>query len=144
MSLTPSEMDWLKGRDLSARDIALVYDVPPQLIGIEGSQTFANFEQARLSLYEDAVLPLIDSTKDDLNRWLAPAFGDELALDFDLDAIPALAPRRERKWAMVKGADFLSVNEKRAELGFAPIEGGDKVPPTGGQGPEETEPQTGR
>ena len=143
MSLTPSEMDWLKGRDLSARDIALVYDVPPQLIGIEGSQTFANFEQARLSLYEDAVLPLIDSTKDDLNRWLAPAFGDELALDFDLDAIPALAPRRERKWAMVKGADFLSVNEKRAELGFGPVEEGDKVPATGGQEPEETKPQTG-
>jgi HK97 family phage portal protein len=95
------------------------------------------------SEYEDAVLPLIDSTRDDLNRWLAPAFGDELALDFDLDAIPALAPRRERKWAMVKGADFLSVNEKRAELGFAPVEEGDKVPATGGQEPEETKPQTG-
>ena len=87
---------------------------------------------------------MIDSTRDDLNRWLAPAFGDELALDFDLDAIPALAPRRERKWAMVKGADFLSVNEKRAELGFGPVEEGDKVPATGGQEPEETKPTSFR
>ena len=129
MSLTPTEMDWLKGRDLSARDIALVFDVPPQLVGIEGSQTFANFEQARLSLYEDAVLPLAGSYRDDLNRWLVPAFGTDLELALDQDAISALAPRRERKWRMVRDADFLTVNERRAVLGFAPIDGGDVLLP---------------
>lgn len=60
MSLSPKDMDWLAGKDMSAREIALAYNVPPQLVGIEGSLTFANFEQARLSLYEDAVLPLLD------------------------------------------------------------------------------------
>jgi HK97 family phage portal protein len=118
IAMSPHDMDWLKGRDLSARDIAMAYDVPPQLVGIEGSQTFANFAQARLSLYEDAVLPLVDCYKDDLNYWLVPQFGDDLQLDYDEDAIPALAPRREAKWAQVKEADFLSTNEKRAELGF--------------------------
>jgi HK97 family phage portal protein len=125
ISLAPTDLDWLKGRDLSARDIALAYDVPPQLVGIEGSQTFANFEQARLSLYEDAVLPLLDSYRDDFNRWLVPASGEDLALEFNEDGIPALAPRRRAVWDMVQQADFLTVNEKRVTLGFAAIEGGD-------------------
>ena len=125
ISMSPTDLDWLKGRDLSARDIALAYDVPPQLVGIEGSQTFANFEQARLSLYEDAVLPLLDSYRDDFNRWLVSAFGEDLSLEFNEDAIPALAPRRRVVWDMVRRADFLTVNEKRTTLGFTAIEGGD-------------------
>lgn len=129
ISLSPTDLDWLKGRDLSARDIALAFDVPPQLVGIEGSQTFANFEQARLSLYEDAVLPLLDSYRDDLNRWLVPAFDEAFTLEFDEDAIPALAPRRRAVWDMVRKADFLTVNEKRAALGFDAVAGGDALPP---------------
>lgn len=142
MSISPKDMDWLKGRDVSARDIAMGYDVPPQLVGIEGSQTFANFEQARLSLYEDAVLPLVDSYADDLNRWLVPAFGPDLELGFDQDAIPALSPRRKEKWDMVRQSDFLTVNEKRQELGFDAVEGGDvvlvplTVTPLGAEPPE--------
>ncbi len=127
ISLAPTDLDWLKGRDLSARDIALTYDVPPQLVGIEGSQTFANFEQARLSLYEDAVLPLLDSYRDDLNRWLVPSFGPDLQLNFDQDAVSALAPRRKAKWDMVRRASFLTINEKRAALGYAPIADGDRL-----------------
>ena len=126
MSLSPIDMDFLKGLDRSARDIAMTYDVPPQLVGVEGSQTFANFEQARLSLYEDAVLPMLDQYKDDLNGWLVPMYGDEdLELDYDENAIPALAPRRQAKWDNIGSADFLTINEKRKELGFDAIEGGD-------------------
>lgn len=121
ISMSPSEMDWLKGRDMAARDIAMAYDVPPQLVGIEGSQTYANFEQAVLSLYDNAVLPLVDCYKDDLNMWLTPMYGDDLFLDFDLDAIEALAPRRQAKWNNVSTADFLTINEKRQELGFEPL-----------------------
>ena len=122
IALTPTDMDWLKGRDMSARDIAMAYDVPPQLVGIEGSQTYANFEQAILSLYDSAVLPLVDSYKDDLNMWLSPMFGDDIFLDFDKDQIEALQPRRQKKWENVSQADFLTINEKRDALGFDKIE----------------------
>ncbi len=122
LSISPKDMDWLQGRDMSARDIAMAYDVPPQLVGISGSQTFANFEQARLSLYEDAVMPLLDGYTDDLNRWLVPIFDENLHLEFDQDAIPALAVRRREKWAMVQSSTILTINEKRQELGFDRIE----------------------
>jgi phage portal protein BeeE len=73
------------------------------------------------------VIPLLRHLRDELNAWLAPRFGEDLALEVDLDEIPALALRRERTWARLKGAEFLTLNEKRALAGFAPVAGGDKV-----------------
>jgi HK97 family phage portal protein len=125
MSLSPKDMDWLAGKDVSAREIALAFHVPPQLIGIEGSQTFANFEQARLALFDDAVLPLLEHVKDEFNNWLAPQFGEGLGIGYDTDKIEALAPRREKIWERLAQADFLTVNEKRAALGYPALAEGD-------------------
>jgi HK97 family phage portal protein len=127
MSLSPKDMDWLAGKDVSAREIALAFHVPPQLIGIEGSLTFSNFEQARLALFDDAVLPLLDHFKDELNHWLAPQYGDDISVDYDIDGIDALAPRREKIWNRIATAPFMTINEKRAALGMAAIEGGDRL-----------------
>lgn len=143
MSLSPKDMDWLAGKDVSAREIALAFHVPPQLVGIEGSLTFANFEQARLALYDDAVLPLLDAFKDELNRWLVPQFGDNLCLEYDADEIPALEPRRREKWETVKTADFLTVNEKRMAVGYEPIDGGDMLLVNAGSIPLDTVADTG-
>lgn len=126
MSMSPKDMDWLAGKDVSAREIALAFHVPPQLIGIPGSLSFANFEQARLALYDDAVLPLAHHLRDELNNWLCPRFEGGVSVDLDLDRVEALAPRREKIWERVNAATFMTANEKRAALGLAPLpEGGD-------------------
>lgn len=138
MAMSPKDMDWLQGKNLSAQEIALAYHVPSQLVGIEGSLTFANFEQARLALYDDAVLPLIDTVRDELNRWLVPLYGDGLRLDYDVDSIGALEPRRKEKWEAVKTADFLTINEKRAAVGYEEIDGGDMLLVSAGAIPLDT------
>ena len=125
MALSPKDMDFLAGKDMAAREIALAFNVPPQLVGVEGSLTYANFEQARLALYDDAILPLLHHVRDELNNWLAPVFGSDLALDYDIDAIDALSPRREKIWSRLSRADFMTVNEKRAAVGLSPLENGD-------------------
>jgi HK97 family phage portal protein len=127
MSITPKDMDWLAGKDVSAREIALAFHVPPQLIGIDGSLTFANFEQARLALFDDAVIPLLDHVKDELNHWLCPRYGADISLDYDIDRIEAFAPRREKTWARISAADFMTVNEKRTALGLPALENGDTL-----------------
>ncbi len=127
MALSPKDMDWLAGKDVSAREIALAFHVPPQLVGIDGSLTFANFAQARLALFDDAVLPLLSHARDAFNNWLAPRFGSALQIDFDTDAIEALSPRRAETWARVTAADFMTLNEKRQALGLSPLAGGDNI-----------------
>lgn len=127
MSLSPKDMDWLAGKEVSAREIALAFHVPPQLVGIEGSLSFANFEQARLALFDDAVLPMLDHVKDELNHWLAPRFGDDIQIDYDVDKIEAFATRREKVWQRINNAHFMTINEKRAALGMPAIDGGDRL-----------------
>ncbi len=132
MSLSPTEMDWLNGKDSSSRDVCAAFGVPPQMIGVPGSQTHANYEEARLSLYEDTVIPLLSKFTDALNSWLVPAFGaadqaDALTLKLDLDEVPALAPRRATVWTRVATADWLTVNEKRAATGYEDLPEGDVI-----------------
>jgi HK97 family phage portal protein len=117
-ALSPRDMDWSKGKELSAQDIASTYGVPLQLIPIPGSQTFANYEQARGALYEDEVLPLMDNLLDELNNWLSPQYGDRVKLSIDIDAVPALEPRRKERWVAVQAADWLTPNEKREATGY--------------------------
>lgn len=117
MSLSPQDMDFIAGKHSSARDIALAFGVPPQLLGIPGDNTYGNLVEARLALWEQTVLPLMDAIVGSLNQWLVPHFGRDLTLSYDEDQISALAPRREKVWARVGGADFLTIEEKRRLAG---------------------------
>lgn len=117
MSLSPKDMDFIETKNSAARDIALAFGVPPQLLGIPGDNTYSNLVEARLALWEQTILPFLDNITDALNNWLVPQFGGNIELAYDLDSIPALAPRREAAWNRVKDAGFLSDEEKRRVLG---------------------------
>lgn len=118
IALSPKDMDWLNGKNVSAQDIAGAYGVPLQVIPLPGSQTFANYEQARAALYEDTALPLVDSLVDELNRWLSWHYGDDVRISYDVDSIEALEVRRKERWAAIQLASWLSTNEKRDATGY--------------------------
>lgn len=117
MSLKPKDMDFMEMKHSSARDIALAFGVPPQLLGIPGDNTYSNMVEARVAFWEQTVIPLVDRFLDALNLWLVPKYGQNLRLFADLETVPALAPRREAMWERVKNADFLSDAEKRKLTG---------------------------
>lgn len=117
MSLNPRDMDFINIKHSAARDVALAFGVPPQLLGIPGDNTYANLKEARMALWEQTVLPLLSSITDALNNWLAPMFDSALTLSLDQDAIPILAEKRDAYWARIAAADFLSAEEKRKLLG---------------------------
>lgn len=126
ISLSPQQMDFLENKNVSARDIALAFGVPPLLLNISNDNTFANYKEARIAFYEDTVLNVIGKIRDELNSWLVPQFGDEkLFLDFNKDSIPALVEKRMMLFETVKQNKELSFNEKRELLGYDTIEGFD-------------------
>jgi len=121
MSMTPKDMDFVEAKNSAARDIALAFGVPPQLLGIPGDNTYSNLAEARLALWEQTVAPLVKMTVDALNSWLAPMFGDGLELCADFSDISALALRNQPIWDRMQTANFLTVDEKRAAVGYGPI-----------------------
>jgi HK97 family phage portal protein len=119
LSLTPADMDFVSLKAAAAREIALAFGVPPMLMGLPGDNSYANYSEANRALWRLAVVPAAEKIVGGLARGLG-AWWPGLALKLDLDAIPALASDRERLWGMVAGADFLTDDEKREALGFAP------------------------
>lgn len=119
MSLSPKDMDFIASKNASARDIALAFGVPPQLLGIPGDSTYSNLQEARVSLWEQTILPLVANTADALNHWLLPLFGEGLELVPNTDDILPLAIRNQAIWDRVEKASFLTDDEKRAAVGYA-------------------------
>ncbi|WP_156679437.1 phage portal protein [Sphingomonas profundi] len=122
MSLTPADMDFVALKAAAAREIALAFGVPPMLLGLPGDVSYANYSEANRALWRLAIVPLAGKIVAGLGAALA-AWWPGLALQLDLDAIPALSADRERLWGQVAAADFLSVDEKREMLGFGPAGG---------------------
>ena len=127
MGLSPKDLDFIEGKYLSAREISQVYGVPPMLVGVPGDSTFSNYKEARYHLWEDTVLPLLEMMKGEFNKWLSPFFEEAITFDYNTEGIPALAPKREALWGKIEKASFLTLNEKRALLGYPPIPTGDRV-----------------
>ena len=130
MGLTPKDMDFLNLRHLSAKDIALCFGVPSQLVGVPDAQTYSNMAEARLALYEETIIPLMRRVESDLNEWLVPQFDESLKLIYDYDNIPALTERRKMIYANVIEAvrdGIITRNEARERLDLEPIEGGDEI-----------------
>jgi HK97 family phage portal protein len=125
MSLTPKDMDFMEAKNGAAREIALAFGVPPMLLGIPGDNTYANFREANRAFWRGTVLPLTARIAGAIGGWLAPAFGEGLRLWYDADQVEALAADREALWSRVAAADFLTVNEKRAAVGYGAVEGGE-------------------
>jgi len=124
MALSPKDMDWLAGRKIAAGEIAGAYGVPLQVIPIPGEQTFANYQEARLALLEDTVIPLMDDFLDELNHWLLPMYGldqTKVQLQMNLNDVPALASRRKERWEMVNSSNLLTIDEAREAIGYDPL-----------------------
>ena len=127
MSLTPKDMDFLEAKHTAAREIALAFGVPPMVLGIPGDNTYANFQEANRCFFRQTVLPLAARIGNSFAQWLAPQFGDGIRIVVDTDRIDALAADRAALWERVSNAAFLTLNEKREAVGYAPLEGGDRL-----------------
>lgn len=126
MGLSPTDMGIVEAKNSAARDVALAFGVPPQLLGIPGDNTYANYAEARLAFWEDTVLPLLGRMIDERNAWLATPMGVEVRAN--MDDIPAIVDKRQSLWQMADASTDLTINERRAMKGYEPIPGGDVLP----------------
>ncbi len=118
LSLSPADMDFAGLKSAAAREIALAFGVPPMLLGLPGDATYANYREANKALWRQAILPLAGKILDALSEGLRPWFAG-LVLKVDDNQVGALSEDRERLWAQVSAADFLTLEEKRVAVGLA-------------------------
>jgi HK97 family phage portal protein len=100
LALTALEMDWKEGKIQSALDVCQAFQVPGQVVGVPGSQTFANYEQAERSGYYGAILPLAGRYCDHLTHWLLPKYpgaDPNLYFWYDDSGVQALQEDEEKR-----------------------------------------------
>jgi HK97 family phage portal protein len=117
MSLSPADMDFIEGKHAAAREIALAFGAPPQLLGIPGDNTYANYKEANAAFWRQTVVPLAQRAARAMTGWLGAKFpGTRIGVD--LDAAPALSAEREALWARLEAASFLTPEERRRMAGL--------------------------
>jgi HK97 family phage portal protein len=126
MSLSPRDMDFIEAKHVAAREIALAIGVPPMLLGIPGDNTYSNYREANRTFWHQTVIPLADRIAAGVTRWLQPAFGETLRIAPDTDRLDALSGARDSIWARLETSTFLTINEKRAALGYSALPDGDR------------------
>jgi HK97 family phage portal protein len=118
MSLSPADMDFINGKYAAAREIALSFGVPCQLLSIPGDNSFANYREANSAFWRNTVLPLAEKVTHGLSHWLEAKF-PETRIITDLEAVPALSAERDALWARLEGATFLTPEERRRLAGLS-------------------------
>lgn len=123
MAQTAAETDWRGGRRDAAREIAMGQGVAPELLGDGEAKTFANYAEGRTALYQDHVVPLMTYLAEELTAFLCTRERgtDEYWIGINTDDVEALQESRDAVWTRMNTAWYLSINERRAALGYEGI-----------------------
>ena len=128
--ITPNKMSWvnfgLNATDVSLiaqynasiKDLCNIYNVPVQLLNNTESSSYNNMKEAKKALYQNAVIPELIKIKDELNRWLAPKYGDKLCIEFDFSVIPEMQEETEKVVDQLSKAWWITPNEKRSAMNY--------------------------
>ena len=118
----PKGTEYVRIKSIESLDAEPVYDIE-----VAGAHCFfaehilvhnSNYKEARVALYQETVLPLLDYICDEFNSWLTPLYGEGIALGYDIDNIEALQENRDAVYTRLKDAWWLSPNERRLQCGI--------------------------
>jgi len=121
------DMDFANLQNMAKQAVALQYRIPLPLVTMEAS-TFNNYTEAKLALYDDAVIPLTKDIFDGLADWLFPRFRlnrSKDVLTFDHGKVTTLAMRRNSEMKLRRDIDVETDNEIRELMSLEPYPEGD-------------------
>jgi len=118
MSISPKDMDFIETKHSAARDIALAFGVPSNLMGIPGDNTYSNLAESRVALWEETIVPLAEMLLSRLSFYINSYNQTNIKIVVDLDSISSLSEKRYQVWQYLNNANFLTNEEKRKILGF--------------------------
>lgn len=122
LGFSPVDLNIIESKKMTMRDFCNVYGVQSQLFNDPENKSYNNMQEARKSLIVNSVLPELFAIRDELNRWLVPAYekldGKKYYIDLDITSIPELQEDLERMSNILDKAWYLTGNEKRLAMNY--------------------------
>lgn len=125
MGENPKDMDWAVGKESTIVDICSAIGPDPILIGYGKYSSYNNKKEAKKDLYTSHVIPLMNSLAGLLTSFLELAENEFIEMDFS--HIPVMQEDENEKYKRLNDAKFLTINEKRQQLGLQEVDGGNVV-----------------
>ena len=123
----PKDFDFMNALDEIRNITATVMNVPSILIGDRTNQKFSNYREAKKDLYTETVIPLAEQISGHLNVMFVDKFEGKEYIDYDTSKVEVLKEDKKEMMNTLNNIGFLSINEKRAELEYPAVEGGDEI-----------------
>jgi HK97 family phage portal protein len=120
----PERSSLIESRNESVRDIARAFNVPPHLLALEGSNSYASVEQNNLAWVTHGLRPIIQKIEGGLSPLMARTPGGENAfIKFNLDGL-LRADIQSRMSAYSTGlqSGFLTINDVRRLEDLRPVD----------------------
>ena len=132
LSQQMSDMFYEKMANMTAREIGIVLGIPPQVLGIPESNTYANYEQAQDFYAKYTLVPWINYICQVFTKQLQMIYGTEYELKPDLDTVIELAAERAKNEevkrtstiALYQGG-IITLNEAREEFDLKAVGDGE-------------------
>ena len=123
-----NDAQMIETREFNAKAVCQYLNIDPLLLGINGATAYNSIEQAQLSFLSHCIYPLISLIESEFNRKLIkPSEQGKIYIDFDENHIMfADKTATSNYYSNLVKNGILSINEARHQLGFSPIENGDK------------------
>jgi HK97 family phage portal protein len=131
MGLSFEEMSFPSLRGLSESRICAVFDVPPVVVGVQvglDRSTFTNYEQSRKALWMDKIIPDNQRIAEAFTLSFRDQLGDSGIVSHNYTLVQSLREDRNAQFARASQGylgGWITRNEARREVGFAPHDGGD-------------------
>ena len=120
----PDKAQALEARRFAVEDIARAFNVPPHLLGVPGTNSYASVEQTNLAWVTHGLRPLVQKIEGAMTPLMARTPGGENAfLKFNLDGLlRADFQTRMSGYSTGLQAGFLTVNDVRRREDLRPID----------------------
>ena len=103
------------------RTLCNVYNVSSILFNDSANSTLDNYKQARLDMYNDAIIPLNTDLAQRLTKFLKLK-NEGLHFEFDYSDVEVLQESLETRYKGLNDVNYLTSNEKREKIGYNPLE----------------------
>jgi HK97 family phage portal protein len=125
MQKNNKDMDWAELRKTITNTMFTTLRIPLPLISPD-HMTLSNYEIAKLSLYDFAVLPTAKRLFAELSDFLMHRYpgSEKQVITFNLREITALEPRRNAQLKILQEMNLFTGNELRNQYGAEPLDDG--------------------
>lgn len=128
IGMTAVEMDFINGIAVGAREISVAYGIGSELLGDSQNKTYSNMVESYKQLVQTTGIPLLQTIYDAIENGILNsenhpnAYPEIEKITYDPEQINDITVDKAALYTAMETATYLTINEKRAKLGYDPIE----------------------